>query len=196
MGLVLTALSALSSLSSLSLLKAEEVLLLTREQWGGTGAVTVAEALARSGRVHVVNTGGLGHRSVAWVNGASPSEVEMMVDGLPMTEAGRSALDLSEYRLEGLEKIEVTEGVSPSVPGRGSRRIGINLVTKSEMRWTGAVQGRAASYGAYEGSVEGNSPFGVSVAGSYAQSEGLAPSMRTIVRSGRMGFEYRLSEGS
>lgn len=177
-----------------SKVQASEVVTLEREQWEAWGATTVGEALGRSGRIHVVNAGGPGHRSAAWVNGASASEIEIFLNGLPIAEMSRSAVDLSQYRLEGLSRIEITDGVSKTLPGQGARKIGINLVTRKASKWTGSASGSAGSFGTYGGGAEGFSPVGVGAAGGYDQSDGSQTSMRWVARHGLLSFSREMDE--
>ena len=176
---------------------ASPVVTLTREEWDATGAKTVAEALARTGKIHVVNAGGPGQRSVAWVHGATPSEITLLLNGLPIAEVSRAAPDLGQYRLEGLSKIEVTEGTSAAIPGLGARRIGINLISRLLVEEKGHVsgEGRGGTSGTYGVDFAAYLPSLLGVAGGYDQSERARPMTRWNGRHGMGTVEFTLAGG-
>ncbi len=97
----------------------------------GTSKST-AEVLDKSVGLKVKNYGGLGAYSVAMIRGASPNQVSIYLDGVPLSQARSGVFNLGDLPLLSLEKIEVYRGFTP--PQFSSSAIGgvINLVTKKD----------------------------------------------------------------
>ncbi len=105
---------------------------------------TLEETLGRAAGLHVVRYGGLGSFSTLSIRGSSAAQVTFYLDGVPLTGAGSSTVNLSEMLVGGLERIEIYRG---SAPGRFSAAgIGgvVNLVTRrgKDLGWL-----LAGSYG-------------------------------------------------
>ncbi len=139
---------------------------------------TTAELLRQAAGVHVVRYGGLGSYSTVSLRGASPSQVSIYLDGVPVSSASRGAVDLSDLPVAALDRIEVYRGLAPLAFGPSTPGGAVNLVTLSspelmELRFTrgsfdtweargtgGARRGIVSGliHGGYQGSA-GDFPF-------------------------------------
>ncbi len=106
---------------------------------------TVAEILAEIPGLQVRSLGGMGAMSAVSLRGSSPSQVAVYLDGAPMSRGAFAMVDLSDFAIEGLERIEVWRGLPP--PDRMGAGLGgvIDLVprraTGAELRATGGSFG-------------------------------------------------------
>ena len=91
---------------------------------------TVADALSESVGVQVRRFGGLGAFSTISIRGSSSNQVQLYLDGIPLSRARDETVNLSDLPLDSLDHIEVYRGTVPV--GFGSGGIGgvVNLVTK------------------------------------------------------------------
>ncbi len=91
---------------------------------------TAADALAESVGVSVRRFGGLGAFSTISIRGSSANQVQLYLDGIPLSRARNETVDLGDLPLDSLERIEVYRGSAPI--GFGAAGIGgvVNLVTK------------------------------------------------------------------
>jgi iron complex outermembrane receptor protein len=91
---------------------------------------TVTDALAESVGVQVRRFGGLGAFSTASIRGSSANQVQVYLDGIPLSRARNETVNLADLPLDSLERIEVYRGTVPV--SFGSAGIGgvVNLVTK------------------------------------------------------------------
>jgi len=130
------------------------------EEVHATGAVTtidtreavgrvsdIGEALEESAGVTVKRYGGLGSYSTVMIRGASPNQVRVYLDGVPLSGGASGVFNLSDIPIDILERIEVYRGVAPL--GFSGAPIGgvINLVTREPKE--GWAAGGAASYGSF-----------------------------------------------
>lgn len=85
--------------------------------------------------VRVKQYGGMGGFATASIRGSSASQVNVYVDGIPVSDPYLGITNLADLPLGGVERVEVYRGFSP--PELGSSAIGgaINLVTTSEAGW-------------------------------------------------------------
>ena len=106
---------------------------------------TVAEILAEIPGLQVRSLGGMGAMSAVSLRGSSPSQVAVYLDGAPMSRGAFAMVDLSDFAIEGIERIEVWRGLPP--PDRMGAGLGgvIDLVprraTWAELRATGGSFG-------------------------------------------------------
>jgi len=108
---------------------------------------TVADALADSVGVTVRRFGGLGAFSTVSIRGSSANQVQIYLDGIPLSQARNETVNLGDLPLDSLERIEVYRGTVPVQFGTGAIGGVVNLVTKppSETPTTEA----SAAYGSF-----------------------------------------------
>lgn len=116
------------------------------EQYAGE-VETVTEALGDSVGVSVRRYGGLGAFSTVSIRGSSSNQVQIYLDGVPLSRAQNETVNLADLPIDALQRIEVYRGTAPvrfGVAGLGGV---VNLVTKppSETPLTTL----SASYGSF-----------------------------------------------
>ncbi len=117
----------------------------------------VSEALEQSAGVTVKRYGGLGSFSVVMLRGASPNQVKVFLDGVPLSGAATGAVNLADLPLDSLERIDVYRGVAPL--GFGGAPIGgvVNLVTRrTDKGWSAGASASYGSFDTYKGNVFGS----------------------------------------
>jgi iron complex outermembrane receptor protein len=91
---------------------------------------SVADVLEKTVGVQVRRFGGLGAFSTLSIRGSTPSQVQIYLDGIPMSRAQDEVVDLSTLPVDSAERIEVYRSVVPiafSVAGPGGV---VNIVTR------------------------------------------------------------------
>lgn len=91
---------------------------------------SVAEVIAGQPGVQVRASGGLGQFSGAVLRGAAPSQVAVLVDGVPLSRGSQAAVDLSLLPIAGVERIEIYRGAPPLELGVDAIGGTINLITR------------------------------------------------------------------
>jgi outer membrane cobalamin receptor len=134
---------------------------------------SVAEVLDAVPGLQVRTLGGMGSYSAVSIRGSSPSQVAVYLDGVPVNRGALGTVDLSDFAVEGLERIEVWRGLPP--PDRMGAGLGgaIDLVprrtTGGEARLTGGSFGTRGAL-LRGGDRRGRAFFGATA--SYLGSEG------------------------
>jgi outer membrane cobalamin receptor len=109
---------------------------------------TLSEALAESVGVQVRRFGGLGAFSTMSIRGSSANQVQVYLDGIPLSRARNETVNLADLPLDSLERIEVYRGTAPVMFGAGGIGGVVNLVTKPPS--TEPVTDFTAGYGSFE----------------------------------------------
>jgi outer membrane cobalamin receptor len=91
---------------------------------------TVADALADSVGVTVRRFGGLGAFSTVSIRGSSANQVQVYLDGIPLSRARNETVNLADLPLDSLDHLEVYRGTAPVGFGTGAIGGVVNLVTK------------------------------------------------------------------
>jgi iron complex outermembrane receptor protein len=112
----------------------------------------LASVLSQMAGVRVRQYGGLGSFATVSIRGASSSQVNIYLDGVPLNDPYTGVANVADLPLGGMKQVEVYRGFAP--PAFGSSAIGgaINLVSRDDVRRAGLVS-RAelrSSYGSYE----------------------------------------------
>ena len=109
---------------------------------------TVTDALAESVGVSVRRFGGLGAFSTISIRGSSANQVQIYLDGVPMSRARNETVNLSDLPLDSLQRIDVYRGTIPASFGSGAIGGVVNLITKAP---SSAPESQAGvSYGSFE----------------------------------------------
>jgi outer membrane receptor protein involved in Fe transport len=91
---------------------------------------TVGDALAETVGVQVRRFGGLGAFSTVSIRGSSPNQVQIFLDGVPLSRARNETVNLADLPLDSLARIEVYRGAAPVRFGTTAVGGVVNLVTK------------------------------------------------------------------
>ena len=112
-----------------------------------TGVETLSDALAETVGVQVRRFGGLGDFTTVSVRGFSPRQVQVYLDGVPLSRADNETVDLSDLPLDAVERVEVYRGTTPLRFAQAGPGGVVNVVT----RRPGAepVTAASASYGSF-----------------------------------------------
>jgi len=114
------------------------VSVISREDIERSGARTVADVLRALPETSVRAYGGLGSLALPSIRGSSPSQVLVLLDGVPLNNVALGQTDLSTISVDAVERIEVLRGPFASIYGSGALGGVINIVT------AGIVPGRIA----------------------------------------------------
>lgn len=112
------------------------------------GAVTLQDALRNQMGINIANDAVLGGNIN--MRGLSGSNVKIMIDGLPLNGREGSNVDLGQFNMANIERIEVVQG--PMSVMYGSDAIGgvINLTTKTNKKgWSTGANAFYESVGKY-----------------------------------------------
>lgn len=109
---------------------------------------TVAQVLAETVGAQVRRFGGVGAFSTLSLRGYSPGQVQIYLDGVPLSRARNEVVNLSTVPLDSIDHIEVYRGSSPIAFGASAPGGVVNIVP----RRAGAmpVTSIAASYGSFD----------------------------------------------
>ena len=118
----------------------------TRE--AATSVQTLTEALSNTVGVQVRRFGGLGDFSTVSVRGFSPGQVQVYLDGVPLSRADNEVVNLSDLPLDAIDHVEVYRGMTPLAFAQSSPGGVVNVVTRRQ----GAEPLTAASvsYGSFD----------------------------------------------
>jgi iron complex outermembrane recepter protein len=113
-----------------------------------TRVETLADALSDAVGVQVRRFGGLGDFATVSVRGFSPRQVQVYLDGVPLSRADSETVDLSDLPLDAVERVEVYRGATPLRFAQAGPGGVVNVVT----RRPGAtpLTAASASYGSFE----------------------------------------------
>ena len=94
------------------------------------GVSSLTDALSAAPGVQVRRFGGLGEFSTVSVRGFSPGQVQVYLDGVPLSRAADEVVNLSDLPLDALERIEVYRGVTPLAFAQSGPGGVVNLVPR------------------------------------------------------------------
>ena len=107
----------------------------------------LGEVLDRVAGLQVRRYGGLGSESLPSIRGSSSSQVVVMVDGIPLSDARDGAVDLSTLPLDRYAAAEVYRGLAPTRFGGPGGAGAVNLVSRSDGAGASALEVSAGSFG-------------------------------------------------
>lgn len=90
---------------------------------------TVGDALAETAGTQVRRFGGLGAFSTVSIRGSASNQVQIYLDGVPLSRARNETVNLADLPLDSLARIEVYRGQSPAGFGAGAIGGVVHLVT-------------------------------------------------------------------
>ncbi|HTX58740.1 MAG TPA: TonB-dependent receptor [Verrucomicrobiae bacterium] len=104
----------------------------TADEIARDGYRTVADALASVPGVEVQRYGAFGAEANVGIRGSSNEQVLVLLNGLPVAGAQIENVNLEQYGVAGVERIEVVEGGGSTLYGSGSIGGVINIITNGE----------------------------------------------------------------
>ena len=126
---------------------------------GGPATVTVvdldddgartdlAELLEEVAGLQIRRYGGLGAPALPSVRGSTATQVTVLIDGVPVSDALTGQLDLSTLPLDRFTRAEVFRGAAPASLGAGGGLGAVNLISREPGRGAGELQLSAGSWG-------------------------------------------------
>lgn len=97
------------------------------------GSTNVAEVLKKESGIQIRSIGGLGTYSSISMRGSTSSQVNIYLDGMLVNEALGGGVDLSQFLLGNIQRIEVYRGNSPVQLGYSGIGGAINIVTNNSV---------------------------------------------------------------
>lgn len=101
----------------------------TAAQIAQDGDRTVADALESVPGVNVMRYGAFGAVASVGIRGSSSDQVLVLVDGLPVAGSQIDDVDLEQFPVSGIDRIEVVEGGGSTLYGSGSIGGVVNIIT-------------------------------------------------------------------
>ena len=117
----------------------------------------LAELLEESAGLQIRRYGGLGAPALPSIRGSSATQVTVLIDGVPLSDARDGMLDLSTLPLDRFVRAEVYRGGLPAHLGGPGGVGAVNLVTRdaddgvSELRLSGGSFGEAGARYTWQG---------------------------------------------
>jgi iron complex outermembrane receptor protein len=112
-----------------------------------TTVETLSDLLAESVGVHVRRFGGLGDFSTVSVRGFSPGQVQVYLDGVPLSRADNETVNLSELPVDLVDRIEVYRSATPLAFAQAAPGGVVNVVSRRPPRdrplWAASASGES-----------------------------------------------------
>jgi outer membrane receptor protein involved in Fe transport len=113
-----------------------------------TSVTTLAEALSDTVGVQVRRFGGLGDFSTVSIRGSSAGQVQVYLDGVPLSRADNEVVNLSDLPLDAVDHVEVYRGTTPLAFAQSGPGGIVNVVTRRP--GDTPLTAGSASYGSFE----------------------------------------------
>ena len=111
---------------------------------------SAGELLQSTVGARVITYGGLGAFSTLSLRGASPGQVSVFLDGVPLTSAAHGVVNLADLPLSAVDRLEVYRGSAPLGFGAATPGGAVNLVSTDAPR-VRALRFAAGSFGTLTG---------------------------------------------
>jgi vitamin B12 transporter len=111
----------------------------TAAQIARDGDRTVADAIEEIPGVDVLRYGAFGAAATVGIRGSSSQQVLVLVDGLPIAGSQIDDVNLEQFSVAGVDRIEVVEGGGSTLYGSGSIGGVINIITAPQAQRTGGT---------------------------------------------------------
>lgn len=119
---------------------------------------TISSLIGHSSGISIRTEGGLGSDYSLSINGMSGNSIRYFVDGMPLASKGNN-VDLSNFPVNTVERIEVYKGVVPAYLGGDALGGAINIITKKEFCSFADASISVGSFDTYR--ADFNSQFGI-----------------------------------
>jgi vitamin B12 transporter len=172
------------------------VTVITEEELRTWNHDEVHEALRQVPGVEVQRSGGLGKTTSIRIRGASPNQVQILVDGMRIKSPTLGEADLSELSLDAVDRIEVIRGPQSGLYGADAIGGVVNIITKKgEGPPRGFVHLEGGSYETFRErvGVQGAwGPFNFNLSGSRYDQDGQFPNddSEQTAFGGRLGYDF------
>ncbi len=103
----------------------------TSAQIARDGDRTVADAIELVPGVNLIRYGAFGAAATVGMRGSSSDQILVLVDGLPMAGGQIDDINLEQFSVSGVDRIEIVEGGGSTLYGSGSIGGVINIITAS-----------------------------------------------------------------
>ncbi|WP_198013902.1 TonB-dependent receptor plug domain-containing protein [Desulforegula conservatrix] len=111
-------------------------------------AQTLGEALDKEAGIQIRNSGGTGSFASISLRGSESSQVMVFMDGVPLSSASETGVDLGSIPLGDVESVEIFKGTTPMNFGMASMGGAVNIKTlRSKPGMAGFLSAGAGSYG-------------------------------------------------
>jgi vitamin B12 transporter len=127
------------------------VTVITEEEMRDKNYTTLEEALRHVPGVDIQRSGGLGKTTSIRIRGAGPQQVQVMVDGLRVKSPTLGVAELSDFALDGVQRIEIVRGPQSTLHGADAIGGVVNIITKKgQGPPTGFVRFDAGTFETYK----------------------------------------------
>jgi len=168
----------------------EKVTVIEKDELQKKGITTLAEALKSLDTVFAPQYGSFGTSSMR-LNGASPRNVLVMVDGIALADP--TGIDrnfsMTNLMLTGVDRIEVVEGAQSAVYGSNATSGVVNIITDKGNEQL-ALELSYGSFRSYTGRISLGKRFenvGFYIAGGYSNAEGFNVAPEGTEKDGHYG---------
>ncbi|HYH05328.1 MAG TPA: TonB-dependent receptor [Bacillota bacterium] len=127
---------------------------ITEAEVEASGAATVAEVLVGEGLV-TYNTGGAAGAVNLQLDGASPAQTLILINGVPANAGTDGLVDLSYFPTAGIERIEIVHGPLSALYGANAMGGVVNIITN--------LTGKPASQGVFTGGSNSYGQFDLAI---------------------------------
>jgi len=128
-------------------LPAAGVTRIERDAIEASAALDLGELLQREAGAVVVRTGGPGSPATISLRGSSSNQVLVLQDGVPLNQATTGGTDLSQVRLDQVERVTILRGAQSARYGARALGGAIAIETRRPSSTQARVGGTAGSYG-------------------------------------------------
>ncbi len=113
-----------------------------------TRVETLTDALADTVGVQVRRFGGLGDFSTVSIRGSSAGQVQVYLDGVPLSRADNEVVNLADLPLDAVDHVEVYRGTTPLAFAQSGPGGVVNIVTRRP--GAAPLTAASASYGSFD----------------------------------------------
>jgi len=113
-----------------------------------TSVDTLAEALSDAVGVQVRRYGGLGDFSTVSIRGFAAGQVQVYLDGVPLSRGDNETVNLSDLPLDAVERVEVYRAATPLAFAQSGPGGVVNIVTRRPT--TAPLTAASGSWGSFD----------------------------------------------
>ncbi len=156
------------------------VSIITQEDIAKRQVTTVADALRIVPGVDILNSGGLGQTTTAFLRGAGSQHTLVLIDGIEMNDPStpNNLFDFANLIVDNIERIEVLRGGESSIYGSDAIGGVINIITRKgsgKPRYSAEAQGGSYDTFRVGGAVQGGTELlDYSLASSHTETQGFS----------------------
>jgi len=172
---------------------ASSVTVITAEEIEASGVNSVFEILNTVPGLDFTQLGGIGQQSSAFLRGADPEHLLVLVDGFPVNDPGspKGTFNWAYMTVDNIEKIEILRGPQSTLYGSDAMAGVVNIITRRGEGPLGAtLEVEAGSFETRSGyvTIDGGDRLNYSLALSAMDSEGISAADEEDGNSEKDGF--------